>query len=221
MQFVPKLGTIVTNMGTTTFKDSISSALFNKTRMAVLSLLFSHPEESFYLRQIVRTEGLGLGSVQRELAGLSEAGIITRSMRGRQVYYQANPQCPIFAELRGLIIKTSGVHDVIKAALVPLASSIEVAFIYGSVAQAKEGRASDVDLMVVGRAQFGEVVSAIAPAQETLRREINPTVYPPEEFHEKLSGGHHFLKAVIKGSKLFVIGDNRDLTRLANKRLAG
>jgi DNA-binding transcriptional ArsR family regulator len=75
-------------MSTIIKTDSLSATLFGKTRRAVLALLYSHIDESFYVRQIARTAAVGLGAVQRELKKLSEAGIIRRTVRGRQVYYQ-------------------------------------------------------------------------------------------------------------------------------------
>ena len=104
-------------MSTVNSIDRLSTTLFGKTRRAVLALLYSHSDESFYLRQIVRTAGVGLGAVQRELKKLSEAGIIRRKARGRQVYYQANPECPVYAELKNLVVKTVGVGDVLRAAI--------------------------------------------------------------------------------------------------------
>lgn len=206
-------------MGTKSEASGLSATLFGKTRRAIFSLLFTHADEAFYLRQLVRAAGVGLGAVQRELNQLTEAGIIRRSVRGRQVYFQANPDCPIFEELKNLVTKTAGVADVLKAALAPLADRIRIALIYGSVARGKEKRASDVDLLVVGDAAFSEIVSALAAAQQTLRREVNPTVYPPGEFTSKLAAGHHFLKTITKNERLFLIGDERELARLAQKRL--
>ena len=108
--------------------DNLSATLFGKTRRAVLALLYSHADESFYLRQIARTADVGMGAVQREVKKLSKAGIIRRTVRGRHVYYQANPECPIYAELKSLVIKTVGVGDVLRAALVPITDRITVAF---------------------------------------------------------------------------------------------
>ena len=125
-------------MSTHPLNDNLSETLFGKTRRAVLSLLYSHIGDAFYLRQIVRTAGVGLGAVQRELKQLSDAGIIQRTVRGRQVYYQANPQCPVFAELKALVMKTVGIAGIIQAALAPLADRIRIAAIYGSVARTEE-----------------------------------------------------------------------------------
>ena len=199
----------------TMFKiDSLSTTLFGKTRRAVLALLYSHVEEPFYLRQIARAAGVGLGAVQRELKKLSEAGIIRRTVRGRQVYYQANLECPVYSELKSLVVKTVGVGDVLRAALVPLADRINVAFLFGSLVRGGERSSSDVDVMIVGDVTFAEVVSVLGRAQETVRREINPLVYPPEEFHFKLAADHHFLKKTLEGSKFFLIGDEYELAKL-------
>jgi len=201
-------------MGTTFKTDRLSATLFGKTRRAVLALLYSHVEEPFYLRQIARTAGGGLGAVQRELKKLSEAGIIQRTVRGRQVYYQANPECPVYSELKSLVVKTVGVGDVLRAALVPLSDRINVAFLFGSLARGGERSSSDADVMIVGDVTFAEVVSVLGRAQETVRREINPLVYPPEEFQFKLTADHHFLKKVLEESKFFLIGDEYELAKL-------
>ena len=214
LQIVIKKGTIAPNMSTIFKTDSLSATLFGKTRRAVLALLYSHVEEPFYFRQIARTAGVGLGAVQRELKKLSEAGIILRTARGRQIYYQANQECPVYAELKSMVVKTVGVSDVLRAALIALTDRINVAFLFGSLVRGGERSNSDVDVMVVGDVTFAEVVSALGRVQETLRREINPLVYPPEEFRFKLAADHHFLKKVLEGSKFFLIGDEDELAKL-------
>ena len=169
-------------MSTLPETESLFRTLFGKTRRAVLSLLYSEVDDAFYVRQIVRAASVGLGAVQRELKQLSDAGMIQRIVRGHQVYYQANPRCPVFAELRSIVAKTIGIGAVLKAALAPLADRIDLAVIYGSIARSEEHRESDVDVLVVGKVTFAEVVSSISEAQKTIGREINPTVYPPSEF---------------------------------------
>ncbi len=204
-------------MGTIPHTDRLSATLFSKTRRAILGLLYGHPDEEFYLRQLVRACGGGVGAVQRELRQLAEVGIVRRTTRGNQVYFQANPQCPVYEELRGLITKTVGVGDVLRAALAALADRIEIAFVHGSVAEGREDRQSDVDLVVVGEVTFSEIVEVVGPVQDVVRREINPVVYPSEEFRSKLAAGHHFLTSVIKKRKLLLIGDQRELEGLASQ----
>lgn len=184
LKIVPKRGTIVPEMSTAPYKEDISQTLFGKTRRAVLSLLYSHVDEAFYLRQIVRVAGVGLGAVQRELKLLSDAGIIQRIVRGRQVYYQANPQCPVFGELKALVIKTVGIAAIVQAALAPLADRIRIAGIYGSIARSEEHRGSDVDLSVVGKVTFAEIVSALDQAQKTINREIATNVVARSTYME-------------------------------------
>jgi predicted nucleotidyltransferase/DNA-binding transcriptional ArsR family regulator len=200
---------------------TLSSVLFTRTRRAVLSLLYGHVDESFYVRQIVRITGAGLGPVQRELKQLADVGVITRSARGYQVYYQANRDCPIFNELKGLITKTTGVAGTLQNALATIANRISLAFVYGSVARGEENQRNDVDLLVLGDVTFSEVVKALRAARETLGREINPTVYPVDEFRSRIAEGHLFMQNVLTGPKIFVIGKEDDLKRLAGQRLAG
>jgi len=168
------------------------------------------------VRQIVRLAGVGQGAVQRELRRLSAAGVIERSESGAQVYYRASEDCPVFAELHGLMTKTAGVADVIRRALEPLADQIKVAFVYGSLATGQETPDSDVDLMVVGEVSFALVVRALRDAQDRLAREVNPTVFPPKELRSKLRRKHHFLTQVMRGPKVFLMGDDDELGRVVS-----
>jgi uncharacterized protein len=207
-------------MSTLSDATPLSETLFSKNRRAVLGLLYGRPDRAFYLRQVVRVSRGGHGAIQRELQVLSDAGIIRRTRRDKQVYFQANAECPVFEELKALIVKTAGVADVLKAALASLGDGIRIAFVYGSVAKAQQKAESDVDVLVVGSVAFRDVVAALAEAQSQLGREVNPTVYALEEFQSKLCSGHHFLTSVLKKEKVFLIGDERELDGLAQERLA-
>lgn len=194
---------------------TLSDSLFGKTKQGVIGLLFTHPDESFYLRQIARSTGASAGAVQRELRQLSHAGLILREPSGHQVYFRANPASPIFGELKGLAVKTAGLGDVLRAALAPLADRIRAAFIFGSFATGRAVATSDVDLMVVGDVEFGEVVDAIGPAEDRLNREVNPVVYSEKEFSGKVSAAHHFVSAVLKEPKVFLVGSQGELDAIA------
>lgn len=197
----------------------LSKVLFGGTRGAILALLFGHTEGSFYLREIVRASGYGLGPVQRELKILTDVQLITRSVRGIQVFFQANAGSPVFQEIKSLIMKTAGAVDVLRAALSPLAEKIEQAFIYGSVAKGREKQDSDIDLFVIGNVTFLEVVGRIQEAQMTLAREINPTVYSVEEFRSRVREKRPFPTSILNEPKLFVLGNENGLARLADQRL--
>jgi predicted nucleotidyltransferase len=114
-----------------------------------------------------------------------------------------------------LIVKTLGIAGVIRAALAGSAANIRVAFIYGSVAKGTEKTESDVDVMVIGDIGFGEVVSALRPAQDQLAREINPSVFSSDEMRRRISEADHFFTTIMREDKVFLIGDEHDLTGLA------
>jgi predicted nucleotidyltransferase len=196
-------------------ENLLCSGLFGKTRQAVLALLYGQADKSFYTKQILDGVKIGRGTVQRELKNLTDTGIIIREVQGRQVYYHANEKCPIFDELKSIVRKTFGVADVIRQSLASSARKIRIAFIFGSVARSADDRRSDIDLMVVGRISFGDVVSLLGPAEEKLAREINPVVYPIAEFKKKVKDDHYFVKTVLEDEKIFVIGDEDELRRLA------
>lgn len=201
--------------------EPVEAALFGAARQAVLRIFFSHPGERFYQRQIIRIIGLGSGAVQRELEQLTRARVLTRTVEGRQTYYQANRECPVYDELRGLIRKTFGIAQVLREALRSGTLQIRIAFVYGSIAQGSESAASDVDVVVVAdKPSLEDIVSAFSDAQRELRREVNPTVYGTEEFCRKLAEGQHFLSNAVKGPKIFLIGDDGELKRLAQERMA-
>jgi len=202
-------------MGTS---NILSETLFGRTRGAVLSILYGHVGKSFYLRQLARLTKVALGPVQREMRQLVDAGLVTRTMLGAQTLYSANQKSPVFREIKNLVNKTVGMHDVLADALDPLRERINLAFVYGSVARSRETENSDVDLMIVGKVDFDEIVENLAGAEKVLNREINPTVYSIKEFGKKVRG--NFLKSVLAESKLFIIGGEDDLRELGQKHLA-
>ncbi len=193
----------------------LCSGLFGKTRQAVLALLYGRADSSFYTKQVLDAVKIGRGTVQRELKNLTDTGIIIREVQGRQVYYRANAQCPIFNELKSIVRKTFGVADVIRQSLETVADKIRIAFIFGSVARSTDDRKSDMDVMVVGAISFGDIVTLLSPAEEKLGREVTPVVYPVAEFKQKVKEDHYFVKTVLEGEKIFLIGDEGELRRLA------
>jgi len=193
--------------------------LFRKTRRQLLGWLFTHTDESFYVRELVRVSGAAVGSVSRELEELAAGGIVRRSVRGNQVFYQADASCPIFAELKSISLKTAGLADQLREALVGLAKRIDAAVIFGSGARGSLRAQSDVDLLIVGSISFGEVVSTLASAQKRIGREINPSVYSREEFRSRLRSRSHFLSQLVKSPLQYVIGAPGDLERLGEERM--
>jgi len=193
----------------------LETLLGSKLRAKVLGWLFSHPDERYFVRQLTALVKEDSTNVSRELARLEKTGILVTTTEGKQKYYQANRQSPLFNELHGLMLKTVGVADIIKKALEPRMADIKLAFIFGSVARSTDDRRSDIDLMMVGKISFGDAVSLLTPAEQKLGREVNLVVYPIAEFKKKVKEDHHFVKTVLEDEKIFVIGDEDELRKLA------
>jgi predicted nucleotidyltransferase len=199
--------------------DPVASALFPASRRAVLAVLYGKPDRPFFLREIIEILGMGSGQIQRELTRLSGAGILHRFKEGRHVYFQANPACPVYDELRSLVTKSLGAVVVVRTALEGLGERIAVAFVYGSVARGEERLASDLDLLAVGDVSFGELVEALSPAEAQLRREIHPTLFSADELRSRLAERDHFLDSVMREEKIYVIGDEDELGKLLTQRV--
>jgi predicted nucleotidyltransferase len=199
---------------------SLSNILFGKIRGGVLALLYEGPDKSFYVRQIARHVNASVGAVRRELEKLAEVDLIVRTPIGNQVFYQVNQRNPVFAEMRALVSKTVGIFSFLRGALEPLAQRVTVAFVYGSVARQQERAQSDVDLMIIGEVALDDVLACLPEAETKLGRVVNPTVYSVPEFKSKLADGNHFLNAVVNGHKVFLIGNEDELGKMAGIRLA-
>ena len=190
----------------------MADALFPKVRQRVLAVLFGTPDRSFYANEVIALAQSGKGAVQRELAGLSEAGLLTVSRQGNQKHYQANAAAPVFAELRGLVLKTMGLADVLRAALAPLGNEISIAFVFGSIAKQTDTAQSDVDLLVVSDSLgYADLFAALEDATRTLGRTINPAIYTQAEFAARLQGDNAFVHRAMQQPKIWLMGQKTTL----------
>jgi DNA-binding transcriptional ArsR family regulator len=190
-------------------------ALLPKTRQGILAATFVRPEKAWYVSELARRLGVPSSSLQRELQDLTKAGILKSHRQGRMVYYQANAESPLFSDLRGLLLKTAGLVDILADALKPLLPKIRVAFVYGSIASGQEWSDSDIDLMAIGEMSPVELAVPLRHARELLGREINPTVYSLAEFAKKRAAKDHFLTQVLTKPRLLVLGNDDELDKAA------
>jgi predicted nucleotidyltransferase len=205
-------------MGSKASRASLADALFSKTQQRVLGVLFGKPDQSFFANEIVRLAGGGFGAVHRELAALEGAGLVTARRIGNQKHYQANREAPIYEELRGIVLKTIGLADVLRKALAPLAPRIRAAFVYGSVAKGTDTARSDIDLMVLADdVEYGDVFKVASGAEAVLGRKINPTVLTSREL-KKESAEDGFHSRVLAQPKIFVIGSDHELGKPGKAR---
>jgi len=196
----------------TTLPDRLGLVLFGKGKRAILSRLMGHPDRKFFVRELARASHLSPSSLTRDLSSLTETGVILRTEEGRQVYYQANPDSPVYPELRGLVAKTFGIADVLRNMLEPFASRIRIAAIYGSVAKGTHISRSDVDLLLVGHVSTADIAESLIEAERVLGRSISPTIYPPSEFERSRS--KPFVKAILEKPMVLLMGDENECKRI-------
>jgi DNA-binding transcriptional ArsR family regulator len=197
--------------------SALLNPIFSPLRRQVLAALLLTPSKQWYMLELAKHIGVTRSSLQRELAALVKSEILTSHHDGNRVYYQANPDCPILPDLQGLLIKTVGVVNVLGRALAGRAQKIEVAFIYGSFAQAAELVGSDLDLMIVGSIGLAELAPALRSVEKATGREVNPVVFSVNEVRKKLDRGDHFLSSVVTAKKIFLIGAGSDLAKTLNR----
>ncbi|MRR51943.1 MAG: nucleotidyltransferase domain-containing protein [Rhodocyclaceae bacterium] len=189
--------------------------LFGAYRQRALTQLLLHPESSYHVRELARLTDIPPGTLHKELARLAEVGLLLREKQGNQVRYQANRDCPVFAELAGLLRKTGGLVGVLAEALQGLSPPPQLALVFGSLARGEENPGSDIDLLLIAECSFGDAVKALHPAQEILQREINPVLLTAAEFARRVAAKDAFLCNILANPQLFVIGSANDLGKLA------
>jgi len=186
---------------------SVADALFSGLQQRLLAVLFGQPDRSFYGNELLRLTGTGRGALQRELEKLVSADLVTVTPIGNQKHYQANAAAPIFAELRGIVMKTLGLADVLRTALNAVADRIELAFVFGSVAKGTDTATSDIDLMVVTETlSYADLFEGLAAAEQVLGRKVNPTLYTSDALAEKIRTENNFVLRVLSQPKIFLIG---------------
>ncbi|NIP19027.1 MAG: transcriptional regulator [Xanthomonadales bacterium] len=180
------------------------NALFTRTQRQLLSLFFGYPDRSYYANEIVRKAGVGTGSVQRELAKLAGAGLLTVKRVGNQVHYRANRESPIFPELRGIVIKTYGITEQVRSALLALQGEISLALVYGS-AMAADDPAINL-LLISDDLRYTDVVAGLTGAENALGRNIQPLLFTREEFDRLCESGNADLAEILDQPKVLLMG---------------
>jgi predicted nucleotidyltransferase len=195
--------------------------MFSPYRRELLARLLLRPDEQFHVRELERMTGISAGSLHRELKAMAESGLLRREQIGNQVFYKADTNCAIFNELAAIFRKTISIADLLKDALANLAGKIKVAFVFGSMASGKATAGSDLDVCVIGDVALREVVAALAPLRQTLRRDINPVVMTASEFKKQLAAKDRFIRSLLGEPKLFAIGNDDELAKPRKNRVAG
>jgi len=195
-------------------QSSIAVIFSSPTLVELLKVFALNPDAEFYQRELARMTGKQIYSLQRELARLERAGLIKKTKKGNRLYYSAEKGSPAFEDLKSVFLKTVALADVLREAISPLTGDIRIAFIYGSLAKREERAASDIDLMIVGDISPRKLISRLSHISAELNRELNPMIYPTEEFCTRIREKNNFLETVLKEPKTWLIGNEADLKNL-------
>jgi predicted nucleotidyltransferase len=192
----------------------IADLFVSAALVRVLNQFLLHPEQEYYQRELERMTGARLRQVQVELRRLESAGLIDSRRHGNRVYYKAAQTHPVFNDLKQVFIKTVSVGDALRQRASALAGTVELAFVFGSVARGDDRGDSDIGIAVVGDVSPREVMTLLADIGDDLRREINTAVYSVDEFVQKARQNHHFVGELIRAPKIWLIGGDDELQRL-------
>ena len=189
----------------------LEGIITSKATRKILGLLFSNPKDRYYIRQLERLTGLQVNAVRRELKKLESSGFLLSKEEGNLKYFWVNTKNPIYEEIKSIMFKTQIVGDHLRN-LFQKISGIRIVFIYGSVASGEENTSSDIDLMVIGDIGGVQLHSQISKIEDEIKRTINYTLISVDEYRSKRTD---FIKRVVKGKNIFLIGDNDELRKLA------
>ncbi len=188
---------------------TLSDILSSRVRAEIFRLLFGLDEKELHLREMERQAGLSLGTIRQDLQKLVRLDLVKTRRDGNRLYHRANGEHPLFPEIRNLVLKTSGLVEILREALDR--EGVKVAFIFGSLARGRENAGSDVDLMVIGTIGLRPLSKWLLGVSDQIGREINPVVWSLYEFRQRQKEGNHFLSNVLESPKLFVIGSEKNL----------
>ena len=186
--------------------------LSSRGRAEIFRLLFGVSSQELHLRELERRSDLALGTIQQEIRKLEGMELIVARKDGNRVYYSANTAHPLYEDIRSLVLKTSGLIEVLREAL--SREGVASAFVFGSLARGEEGAGGDIDIMIVGDIGLKAVSGWLSGVSEKLGREVNPHVLEMDEFSRRRASGDDFLLRVLDSPKLFVVGDEDGLARL-------
>ena len=181
--------------------------LFTPSVQRVLTATLPHPDRTYTLQELLSLAASGRGSTQQQIERLLTAGVLKEEpRRGRHRSIRANSEYFLYPELCSILRKTFGVADPIRLTLRPFASSIEEAFIFGSVAKGTDTQRSDVDLAVVGTVTLLELSEAVHNVEQEIGRAIHLSLYDPQEWRELLERDP-VVSEIAQGPKLQLLPD--------------
>jgi hypothetical protein len=158
-----------------------SGLISSKTRIKLLVRFFFNPAIKSYLRELAKEFDLSTNAVREELNQLTKTNLLKSHKNGRNVYYAANPEHPLFPELKSMVTKVMGLDQIIDG-IVNRLGDLERAYLIGDYAEGKD--TGIIDLVLVGNINNHHLADLSKKTERYIMRKIRSLVLTSEEFHK-------------------------------------
>jgi predicted nucleotidyltransferase len=179
----------------------------SRVRIRLLTIFILHPDEQHHIRALETEVDAQYSAVWKELKNLELIGLLESELSAGRKLYRLNTEFPLIVELRGILLKTVGVGDLIQQFLNQV-GGIEESFIFGSFAEGEPNAESDLDLMIIGQVDLSELSPMIVQMENRLGREVNYIVYTSNEWQSRLENKDPFATNVYNSPKIILIRSN-------------
>jgi DNA-binding Lrp family transcriptional regulator len=153
----------------------------------ILAALLLNPEREYSLTDLAKRFGAPLSTVHDEVKRLTDAGLLRRRSIGRSALAQANAGNRLVEPLTELLFLSWGPPQVVADEFGGLRGADQV-LIFGSWAaryQQQPGPAPhDLDVLVIGNPERGDVYDAADRAQHRLGMPVNPVIRSADVWRE-------------------------------------
>ncbi|MFC1826184.1 winged helix-turn-helix domain-containing protein, partial [Thermodesulfobacteriota bacterium] len=153
----------------------------SKTRIKLLIRFFFNPETRSYLRELAKEFNVSTNSVREELNQLTHTKLLKSEKSGRQVFYKANQEHPLFPELKSIVGKVMGIDQVIDS-IVNRLGDLECAYLIDDYAEGKD--TGIIDLLLVGNVDQYHLNDLSRKTERYIKRKIRSLVLSCEEFDD-------------------------------------
>ncbi|CAN5241229.1 hypothetical protein BH09PAT2_BH09PAT2_06810 [soil metagenome] len=192
--------------------DTLEHIIPSKVRRKILQLFFQNPDNTYFLREVVRQVNEEVNAVKRELDILFDAKVLSRERRTNKVFYSLNKNFLLYDEFLRIFTKTSILSQQIIKNISKLG---KVKYISISTKFSKKTAIKDDEIYVlfVGIIVVPEVETIINDARKEFGWDINYTVMPDEELKFRKKNNDPFIWKFLKQPKIMLVGQEEDLLR--------
>jgi predicted nucleotidyltransferase len=158
----------------------------SKTKASILVKLFLNPGTQAYLRGLASEFGVSTNSVRTELNNLTEHQILVSERDGRNVFYRANTDHPLFPELASMVRKITGIDDLVTSVIQRL-GNLEAAYLTGDYARGKD--TGIIDVVLLGDIDREQLADVVGKTERYIERRIRTLVLDRSEFDRLVASG--------------------------------